>query len=230
VVGTWLLSRTPPTPAARDPVSVLIADFANTTGDTTFDGLLEQGLGLAVEGASFITSYDRGDAKRLNAQLRPGQSLDEEGALLLSQREGVKLVLAGSIARASDGFALTVRAIDPIPRTIVTTATATAASKADVLAALGTLATTVRGALGDTTPESARLAAMETFTAASLDAAQDFSKGQELASEGKDEEAITRSEIRPRLYLVGRQRAQARPSRRSNRGVQERALAARSHE
>lgn len=190
VIGTWLLARTPPAPVARDPVSVLVADFANTTGDTTFDGLLEQGLGLGIEGASFITSYDRSDAKRLNTQLRPGQPLDEEGALLLSQREGVKLVLAGSIARASDGFALTVRAIDPIPRTIVTTATATAASKAEVLTALGRIATTVRGALGDTTPESARLAAMETFTAASLDAARDFSKGQELASEARDEEAI----------------------------------------
>ena len=32
---------------------------------------------------------------------------------------------------------------------------------------------------------------METFTAGSLEAAQDFSKGQELASDGKDEEAIT---------------------------------------
>ncbi len=86
-------------PVEPDPVSVLIADFANETKDPTFDGLLEQALAIAMEGASFITSYERAEAKRLNAHLRPGQSLDEEGALLLSQREGVKVGPAGSISR-----------------------------------------------------------------------------------------------------------------------------------
>jgi hypothetical protein len=42
-----------------EPMSVLIADFDNKTGDPLFEGSLEQALNLGIEGASFITSYRR---------------------------------------------------------------------------------------------------------------------------------------------------------------------------
>jgi hypothetical protein len=42
------------------PIKVLIADFDNKTGDPVFDGALEQTFGISLEGASFITLYDRG--------------------------------------------------------------------------------------------------------------------------------------------------------------------------
>ena len=39
------------------PISVLIADFENQTGNELFDGSLEQALNIGIEGAAFITSY-----------------------------------------------------------------------------------------------------------------------------------------------------------------------------
>jgi hypothetical protein len=45
-----------------EPLSVLIADFDNQTGDDLFDGTLEQALLIAIQGASLITTYGRAAA------------------------------------------------------------------------------------------------------------------------------------------------------------------------
>ena len=39
-----------------DPLSILIADFENTTGDPLFSGTLEEAMQIGIEGASFITT------------------------------------------------------------------------------------------------------------------------------------------------------------------------------
>jgi len=59
-----------------------------------------------------------------------------------------------------------------------------------VLGAVGVLAEQAREALGDTVTESEGAAAVETFTAASLEAARDYSQAQALANSNKDDEAI----------------------------------------
>ena len=51
---------------------VLISDFENRTGEPVFDGTLEPAFGLALEGASFISSYNRASAQKVAAQLKPG--------------------------------------------------------------------------------------------------------------------------------------------------------------
>ena len=55
----WSARQRPVAPAAvtaaHEPVSLLVAQFDNRTGDAVFDGVVEQGLALGVEGASFVT-------------------------------------------------------------------------------------------------------------------------------------------------------------------------------
>ncbi len=53
--GQWLTAP----PVVHDPVTVVIADFQNTTNDPTFDITLAQTARRALEGASFINAYDR---------------------------------------------------------------------------------------------------------------------------------------------------------------------------
>ncbi len=48
-----------------EPVSVLIANFQNDANEPLFDGLVEQALGVGIEGASFVSAYPRRDALRL---------------------------------------------------------------------------------------------------------------------------------------------------------------------
>ena len=191
-IGLYVMGRrSGPRPAAapRDPVSVLIADFDNRVNDPVFDGSVEQALTIGVEGASFITTMPRKDAHRLAAQVANGK-LDDATATLISLREGVKFVVAGAIESDGSGYRISARIIDPAVGKTIKTATTRAKSKSDVLQAVGTLAADVRRELGDTTPESVRLAASETFTAASLDAVREYTVAQDLANNSKYQESI----------------------------------------
>jgi eukaryotic-like serine/threonine-protein kinase len=188
--AAWLLRPAPP-PAVHEPMSVLITDFENRTGDPVFDGSLEQPLSVGVEGASFIVAYPRRDALRAASQITPGTSrLDEAAARLVSQREAIKVILAGAVEPAGSGYRVSVRLIDPVPGTELARLERRAAGKSDVLAAVGTLAEQAREALGDTVTESERAAKEETFTTASLEAARDYAQAQTLAIANKDDEAI----------------------------------------
>jgi eukaryotic-like serine/threonine-protein kinase len=195
-VGVWMLlsgvDPAPPSPQQREPVSVLIADFQNDANEPVFQGSLEQALSIAIEGASFITTYSRATAQAQAAQLRPGARLDLESAQLVAASEGLKVILTGSIAlRASgSGYLMTVKAIDAANAKELATAQADVDDKASVLKGVQAVASTLRQALGDTTPESARLAAGETVTTTSLEALKLYSTAQDLSSSGNEEKAI----------------------------------------
>ncbi|MGQ0735838.1 MAG: protein kinase domain-containing protein [Acidobacteriota bacterium] len=176
--------------APRDPVSVLVADFDNQAKEPVFEGSLEQALNIAIEGASFITSYSRASAQTLANQLNPGSRLDEAAARLVAAREGIKIILTGVVASRGSGYTLSVKAIDPPTGNVLTTAETTASDKGSVLQGIETIASTLRDALGDTTPESIRRAAAESVTTASLEALQAYSRGQDFSGSGQSEAAI----------------------------------------
>jgi eukaryotic-like serine/threonine-protein kinase len=183
-------SGPPPVAVAHEPVSVLIADFDNQAKDPVFTGSLEQALNIAVEGASFITSYSRASAQQLVRTLNPGASLDAGAARLVAEREGIRYVLTGAIATKGSGYTLTVTAIDPANGNELAKAVQDVANKSQVLDGIGNAASKLRDALGDKTPESVRRAAGETVTTKSLDALQNYSMAQDLSSAGKQEESI----------------------------------------
>jgi len=190
--GVWFIgSRLAPT--AHKPVTVLLADFGNTTGDSVFDGTLESSFGLAIEAAPFVNAYNRGQARKvLVDQVKKGTTtLDEANARLVAEREGVSVVISGSIAKSGSGYQLTCKAIDALTGKVMgSESKSEAENKGAVLNSLGTLATEMRDTLGDTTPESTKLAQRETFTSASLEAAHAYSVAQDLRYAGKNDEAI----------------------------------------
>ncbi len=192
-VGVWLLRRPAPAsvaPAALAPISVLVADFENRTNDPVFDGAIEQSMTIGIEGASFIVSFPRRDAHRLATQLSPAGKLDEATARLIAVREGMKIVLAGSIAGGDSGYTISAKLVDPSGGAALKSLQASAREKGDVLQAVGKLAGQVRSGLGDTAPTSGQSAASETFTAGSLEAMQAYTVAQDLANNSKNEEAI----------------------------------------
>jgi tetratricopeptide (TPR) repeat protein len=187
IAGTWQLAR-PRAPAkAPPPMSVLVADFDNRTGDPLFEGTLAQALGIGIEGASFITVFPRKDALRSAAQIKAGTTLDETVARLVANREGIDVVLSGSIEPRGARFAVGVKAQRP-DGTILANATATASSKNDVLRVVGELASRMRRSLGDTVPP--KPGEMDTFTTVSLEAAHAYALGQESLAANKLAEAI----------------------------------------
>ncbi len=191
---TWWLARRGPiaeSPAARPRLSVLIADFQNDTGESVFDGTLEPRFTVALEGASFISCYDRGKGREIGAQLKPGsRGLGEALASLVARREGINAVVAGTIARSGKGYSVSVRTIDVASGKETMTREADATNREGVLALVAKLAAPLREQLGDTSFKSVQLAAGETFTAGSLEAAHNYALAQELQWAGKEEESI----------------------------------------
>jgi len=189
----WLYVRKPAGTAAPEQkaVTVLVSDFRNSTGESVLDGTLELAFGLAMEGAPFVSVYPRGRAHAVAAQLQPSAlALDEKLAQLIATREGISVVVTGAIEKKGSGYAITVKALDARTGTAIAAQTAGAGGKQDLLLTAGRLAAPIRKALGDTTPEAAQLAAAETYSSSSLEAAQSYAQAQELQMSGKWDEAI----------------------------------------
>jgi tetratricopeptide (TPR) repeat protein len=173
------------------PISILVADFDNSTGQALFDGLVEQALNIGIEGAPHVTAYGRNEAKLLVQKLRPESTvLDAAAASLVAVREGINLVLTGSIAPAGAGFDLAVSGVNPKDGRKLFEIKENAGSADAVLATIGDLSSSVREELGDTTLDDEDSPIAETFTAASIEAARAYVTGGQLAFEGKYEAAV----------------------------------------
>ncbi len=175
----------------RPPLTLLVADFNNATGDPLFDGTLEPVFNIAMEGASFINAYNRSQARRMGASLQPNATkLDEPLARLVALREGISVIVSGSIVRQGEGYRVTVSAVDAATGKPIARREGDAANKEAVLPMIGRLAAPIRGALGDATPEAAQIAAAETYTASSLHVAHLYAVAQEALAMGKRDDAI----------------------------------------
>ena len=189
----WLLlnRNTAPAPvaAAREPMTVIVAQFENKTGDAVFDGTLEPILKFVLEGASFISAYDRrGIASSLG--VRPPEKLDERAALELAVKQGVGVVLSGSVDRQGSGYGVSVKATEAVTGNVISSTTATASGKDQVLSVATTLATQVRQALGDDTSDTAQRFAMETLSATSLEVVREYAGAMEALSRSRFNEAL----------------------------------------
>jgi eukaryotic-like serine/threonine-protein kinase len=194
-VMLWFVFRSPPSvsTAPHFTVSVLISDFENKTGESVFSDVLEKALEVGLEGASFITSYRRPAARDEAQKIKPSGNadrLDRATAILVAQRVGINLVLAGSIDGTSSGYNISVESIDPFSGKQTIQSDVRAKNKDEVLGGMAKLAVQVRKQLGDTQVPSAQSIARETFSASSLEAARRYAIGQDLIAAGKWRQAF----------------------------------------
>ena len=177
---------------AHAPVSVLVGDFANHTGDPVLDDTLEPMLGVALEGASFVNAYSRGDARKLAEKLpHPTDKLDEQSARLVAVNQGVNAVITGEISLRGNEYEVSAIALDAVSGKELAKAEVTASNKDEILRDLPRLAEPILKALGDTTPASVQFEAVSGgFTAASLEAVHQDALGGEEQFAGKFQEAF----------------------------------------
>ena len=181
----------PGEPEAIEPISVLIADFDNQTGDPLFDGTIEQTISIGIEGASFITAFDRNRARSRIELVRTDANdvLDEEAARLIAVREGIQLVLSGTVSESDGRYQFNVNGIEPASGDRVFEVDSAAPDKVTVLATVSEIAGEIREELGDTSLEEETLRGKEMFTAASLEAAKAYTEAQDVAYAGDYGEA-----------------------------------------
>jgi serine/threonine protein kinase/tetratricopeptide (TPR) repeat protein len=185
------LSRGGSATVTHPTVKVLLADFQNNTADSVFDGTLESSFALAMEGAPFISAYNRTQARKTLGTIDPAANvLNEAGASLVALREGVNVVISGAVEKLGNGYKISCKAVDPVSSKVLGSAETETDAKSGVLQAVTQLADKMRRMLGDTTPDSARRQQEETVTSSSLEAVHEYAVAQDLQFSGKWEEAL----------------------------------------
>jgi tetratricopeptide (TPR) repeat protein/predicted Ser/Thr protein kinase len=177
---------------AHVPISVLVGDFTNHTGDPVLDNTLEPMLGVALEGASFINAYGREDARKLAEKLpNPSNKLDEETARQVAMKQNINAVITGEIDLRGDKYEITAVALDAVSGKELAKSEVSVANKQEILSSLPKLAVPLRKALGDTTPPSVQFNEVSGgFTAASLEAVHQDALGVDEQFAGKFQEAF----------------------------------------
>jgi serine/threonine protein kinase/tetratricopeptide (TPR) repeat protein len=187
----WVLKSRPRIAVVHKNVTVLLADFRNATGDPVFDGTIEPTVALQLEGAPFISVFNRAQARSTLAELKPGTTqMDEVNARLVAVRQGIELVVSGNVSSAGSGYKIVSKVTDALTGKTIATEDASSPDKNNILRAVADLADQMRSALGDSAPESSKLAEAETFTTASLEATHEYAEAEEARYAGKTDEAI----------------------------------------
>jgi eukaryotic-like serine/threonine-protein kinase len=190
--GIYFYSRR--TPKLTDKDTIVLADFANSTGETVFDDTLKQALGVALRQSPFlnILSDDKVSSTLKLMTLTNGAPLTPEVAREVCQRTASKAYVAGAIANLGREYVLGLKAVDCQNGDTIAQQQATANSKEEILDALGDSAAKLRAELGESLPSIQKYAApLQQATTASLEALKNYSAGKRAYDERGDVKAST---------------------------------------
>ncbi len=191
-VAGYLYAHRAPMLTEKDPV--VIADFANTTGDVVFDGTLRQGLSVQLEQSPYLNILS--DAQIAQAMSLMGhppmERLTDDMARQVCLRTNSHATLEGSISQIGSQFSLIVKAVNCSTGATLTSVEATAQDKNHVLSALNDLSSSIRGKLGESLHSVQKYdAPLEMATTTSLDALKSYTMGREtLVKNGDNTGAI----------------------------------------
>ncbi|HET7259193.1 MAG TPA: protein kinase, partial [Candidatus Acidoferrum sp.] len=173
--------------------TIVLADFANSTGDPVFDGTLRQGLSVDLEQSPFLSlvSDDRIQQTLQLMDQKPGTKLTPEIARDICERVGSAAVLHGSIAEIGTQYLLTLTADNCATGDTLASAETKAADKNHVLDALSELGSQIRGKLGESLSTVQKFnTPLEQATTSSLEALHAFSSGIQILRTSGDAAAI----------------------------------------
>jgi eukaryotic-like serine/threonine-protein kinase len=137
-VWSLLHSDSPPRPGLTDKKTIVLADFANATGDPVFDGVLRQILAVQLGNSPYVAPLsDARVSQTLRLMVRPPDTkITPDIAAEICERTGSAAVVEGSITRLESEYMLGLRAKNCQTGDVLDEEQA-AAKKADVSKALG---------------------------------------------------------------------------------------------
>jgi len=184
--ASYLYFHRPPKLTEKD--TIVLADFANSTGDAIFDNTLKDALGIALRQSPFL---DIASDEKVTATLRlmtkaADTRLTPQIAREVCQRSQSKAYVGGSIATLGSQYVIGLRAVNCANGNILAQEQATATSKEKVLDALGSEVTKLRGELGESLGSVQKSdLPLEQLTTPSLEALQAYTLGLKAQEEGK---------------------------------------------
>ena len=158
--------------------TIVLADFENTTGEPVFDGTLKVALAVALEQSPFLKVFPDERAREMLRLMErsPGETITRSVAREIAQREQLKALLAGSIVRLGENYVLGLEAINAQTGDVMAREQAEAATKEQVLGALGGAILRLRQKLGESLPSIQKFdVPLPRATTASLDALHAYS-------------------------------------------------------
>src|SRR6516225_10054152 len=179
----WLRARTTPIRSIQprvlsDKDTIVLGDFANSTGDPVFDGAMRAGLSVELEQSPFLSLLsDEGIHQTLRMM---GQSasarLTPEIAREVCQRTNSTAALGGSIALIGTRYDLILKAVNCASGDLLASTEAQANDKSHVLDALSNAASEMRTKLGESLGTVQKYnTPLEQATTPSLEALQAYS-------------------------------------------------------
>jgi serine/threonine protein kinase/Tfp pilus assembly protein PilF len=181
----WFRGRSS-SPALTERDTVVVADFANSTGDPVFDDTLKTALNVALAQSPYLNVLaDNRIAATLKLMSRPsGTPLTPEVASELCQRAGGKAFITGSISNLGSEYVLALKAVNCQTGDVLAQEQATAASKEKVLESLGGATAKLREQLGESIATVQKFdVPLEQATTSSLEALKSFSLGENIRNE-----------------------------------------------
>jgi eukaryotic-like serine/threonine-protein kinase len=173
--------------------TVVLADFANSTGDPVFDDTLKQALAVSLRQSPFLKVLsDENVVATLGLMTRPSNTpLRPDVAREVCQRAGSKAYIAGSVASIGNEYVLGLKAVNCQSGDTLALEQAHADGKEKVLDALGNAAAKLRGELGESLSSVQRFdTPIEQATTSSFEALKAFSLGWKIWNEKGEVQAI----------------------------------------
>ena len=177
-VGTLLWVRTHRAPTLTEKDTIVVADFANTTGDVVFIDTLRQGLLVQLSQSPFLNILSDDKVRTTLQQMghQPQEWLNDQLARETCQRNQSKVFISGSIASLGSEYVLGLKAVNCMTGDVVVQQQTQVARKEDVLHALGKQASVLRRKLGESLASINKLdVPLEQVTTPSLEALQAYS-------------------------------------------------------
>ena len=174
--------------ALTDKDTIVLADFANSTGDPVFDGTLRQGLSVQLEQSPFLSIISDEKIQQTLGQM--GQPADAKltpaVARELCQRTTSAAVLDGSIAKIGTQYLLTLKAVNCETGKTLASTEAQASGENNVLEALGKVSIDLRNKLGESLSTIQKFdTPLEQASTPSLEALKAYSSGiQTISTKG----------------------------------------------
>jgi eukaryotic-like serine/threonine-protein kinase len=167
--------------------TIVLGDFANSTGDPVFDGTLREGLSVQLEQSPFLSLVSgEGIQQTLQMMGQPANvRLTPQIVREVCQRTNSRAALDGSIALIGTRYDLILKAVSCANGDLLASTEAQANDKSHVLDALGKAASEMRRKLGESLSTVQKYnTPLEQATTPSLEALQAFSLGVKATFEG----------------------------------------------
>ncbi|MBV8050681.1 MAG: protein kinase [Acidobacteriaceae bacterium] len=173
--------------------AVVLADFANSTGDPVFDITLKQALSVSLRQSPFLNILSDGRvAATLTMMTRPPNTqITNDVAREICQRAQSKAYIGGSISALGKEYVLGLRAASCENGDVLAEEQATADRKEEVLAVLGKAVAKLREKLGESLASVTKYnQPLAEATTPSLEALQQYSEAGRAQREHGDAAAI----------------------------------------